>query len=153
MNAGLRKRRKLRFGDDDGSITPLAIGFTAIGLALIFLAVVISDIYLAQRKLYALAGSAALSAADSFQPSYQGSGPRIEFSDAEVQARAHDYLRQVPRSERFQRVGVRGRAVDDSTVEVTITTRFRPVALSPFVPDGIPLEAAATSRGGLRLDR
>ena len=40
-----------------------------------------------------------------------------------------------------------------STVEVTITTRFRPVALSPFVPDGIPLEAAATSRGGLRLDR
>ncbi|GAA1367806.1 pilus assembly protein TadG-related protein [Brevibacterium luteolum] len=153
MIAHAPKPGRLRLTSDDGSITPLAIGFTAIGLALIFLAVVISDIYLAQRKLYALADSAALSAADSFQPSYQGSGPRIEFSDAEVQARAHDYLRQVPRSERFYRVGVRGRAVDDSTVEVSISTRFRPVALSPFVPDGIPLEATATSRGGLRLDR
>nr|BFF05823.1 hypothetical protein GCM10023233_07920 [Brevibacterium otitidis] len=144
--------RSHRLDGDEGSITPLAIGFTAIGLTLIFLAVVVSDIYLAHRKLYALADSAALSAADSFEPSYRGDGPRIEFSDAEVQARAHDFLRKVPRSDRFQQVRVRGQAVDATNVEVTISTRFRPLALSPFVSDGIPLEASAVSRGGLRLD-
>ena len=39
---------------DRGSIMPLSIGFMSIALALLIIAVVITDIYMAHRKLFAL---------------------------------------------------------------------------------------------------
>lgn len=135
--------------DDRGSMMPLAIGFATIALLLVLLTAAITDIYLAHRKLYALADSAALAAADSFEPDY-GSDPAIIFTDAAVQREARTYLRRTHISERFRDVDLEGGTPDGRSVEIILTTRYRPVILSPFVPRGIDLSATARARGALR---
>lgn len=134
---------------DDGSMLPLAVGFTTIALALILLAAVITDIYLAQRKLYALADSAALAAADSFEPAY-GAEPAIMFADDGVQREAESYLRNAGTSKDFHNLHVRGRSGDGRSVEIVVSTRYRPILVSPFVPRGIDMTATARARGALR---
>lgn len=144
-----RTRGRQPSRSDDGSIMPLAVGFTTIAVALILLAAVITDISLAHRKLYALTDSSARAAADSFEPSADGE-PGIEFADAAVSERARSHVRTVGAPDGFHTVRVDGHSPDGVSVEVTITGRFTPVLLSPFVPDGIELRAESTVRGALR---
>lgn len=132
-----------------GSIMPLAIGCTTIAIALIMLAAVISDIYLAHRKLYALADSAALAATDSFEPDY-GADPGILLTDAAVREEALEYLRRAGPTQRFDRVGLDASSPDGLGARITLTARYRPALISPFVPDGIEMSATATARGALR---
>jgi hypothetical protein len=145
------RRRTLRdrFANDDGSVMPLAIGFTTIALMLILLAAVITDIYLAHRKLYALADSAALAAADSFEPAYGGE-PAILFTDEAVADEAQEYLERVRPSTHYRTLRTAGRSPDGRSVEVTLRARYRPPLLSPFVPEGIGMTATARARGALR---
>ncbi|MCK1801502.1 pilus assembly protein TadG-related protein [Nocardia zapadnayensis] len=145
--------RKQRLGtalcSDEGSIMPLAVGFTTIALVLVILGAVITDIYLAHRKLYALADSAALAAADSFEPDY-GSDPAIIFTDVAVQREAESYLDRAQVSSRFRGLDVQGESPDDRSVEIVLSARYRPALVSPFVPRGIELTATARARGALR---
>lgn len=142
-----RLRAALR--SDEGSIMPLAVGFTTIALVLVLLGAVITDIYLAHRKLYALADSAALAAADSFEPDY-GSDPAIIFTDAAIQREAETYFDRAQVSARFRSLRVDGGTPDGRSVEIVVTSRYRPALLSPFVPRGIELTATARARGALR---
>lgn len=128
---------------------PLAVGFTTIALVLVLLGAVITDIYLAHRKLYALADSAALAAADSFEPDY-GSDPAIIFTDAAVQREAETYFDRAQVSSRFRGLRVDGGSPDGRSVEIVVTSRYRPALLSPFAPRGIELTATARARGALR---
>ncbi|GAA4282841.1 hypothetical protein GCM10022261_03720 [Brevibacterium daeguense] len=128
---------------------PLAIGFTTIALMLILLAAVITDIYLAHRKLYALADSAALAAADSFEPAYGGE-PAILFTDAAVADEAQEYLGRAQPSPAFRTLRAMGRSPDGRSVEVTLHAQYRPPLLSPFAPEGIGMIATARVRGALR---
>lgn len=128
---------------------PLAIGFATIALMLILLGAVITDIYLAHRKLYALADSAALAAADSFEPAYGGE-PGILFTDGAVADEAQEYLGRAHPSTAFQALRADGRSPDGRSVEVILHARYRPPLLSPFVPSGIEMTAAARVRGALR---
>lgn len=141
-SAGLRSA-------DDGSIMPLAVGFTTIAIALILLAAVITDVSLAHRRLYALTDAAARAAADSFEPTVDGE-PGIAFDDEAVDARARQHVRTVGPPDGFGDIDVIGRTPDGVSVEVTITGRFSPALLSPFAPRGVELSSHATVRGALR---
>lgn len=135
---------------DQGSITPLAIGFATIALALILLAALITDVWLAHRKLYALADSAALAAAESFDPALT-SEPGIVLTDEGVTTAAQSYLTAVEVSSRYSGLTVVGRSPDGLSAEVDLRTSYVPALLSPFAPAWIELEAHATVRGALRL--
>lgn len=138
---------------DDGSILPLAVGFSAIAIALIVVGVIITDIYLVQKRLQAVADSAATSAADSFSPA-QGSDPAITLSDADVEAGAAEYLERSGARNAFEELDITSPtgSPDGLSARVTLTARATPVLLSPFVPRGITLEVTSTVRGSLRLD-
>lgn len=135
---------------DAGSITPLAIGFTTIALALILLAAVITDIWLAHRKLFALADSAALAAAESFDPS-SGSEPGIVLTDAGVTSAAHAYISAVDVPQGFSSLTVRGTSPDGLSAQVVLSVDYSPALLSPFAARVTTLEANALVRGALRL--
>lgn len=135
---------------DRGSITPLAVGFTTIALALILLAAVITDIWLAHRKLFALADSAALAAAESFDPA-AGQAPGIVLTDEGVTAAARAYIEAVEGSSRLRPIRVTGASPDGLSAEVTLTADYSPALLSPFAESMTTLEASALVRGALRL--
>jgi len=128
---------------------PLAIGFMTIALTLIVLAAIVTDIYLAHRKLHALADSAALAAADSFQPA-ESSRPEIELTNQDVNRTAERFAQRTWSSNRWSQMQVDGRTYDGHSALVTVSGRYRPVLISPFVPRGIELHATGTARGGLR---
>ncbi|MBD8012821.1 hypothetical protein H9633_10985 [Microbacterium sp. Re1] len=46
--------------------------------------------------------------------------------------------------------GARAGTPDGVSARVTVAAVWHPPLLSPFVPDGVPLEATATSRTALR---
>lgn len=138
---------------DAGQILPLAIGFSAIALAVIFLCVAISSLYLTEKQLYALADSTALAAADSFRPDVTG-GPRVVLTDAGVRRSARDYLSRVRASDRFDRlrIGAATGSPDGHGARVTLHATWHPPLLSIFVPRGVPVDVTSIARGGLRLD-
>lgn len=137
-------------GRDDGSITPLAIGFATIALALILLAALITDVWLAQRKLFALADSAALASAESFDAA-PTSEPGILLTDDGVTEAARHYLSAVEVPAGYSDLTVSGRSPDSLSAEVSLRTAYVPALLSPFASSWIELEATATVRGALRL--
>lgn len=138
---------------DDGSILPLAIGFSAIAIALIVVGVIITDIYLVQKRLQAVADSAAASAADSFRPAFT-SEPAIVLTDGAVRERAAQYVGRTDASAAFEDFSIDSAtgSPDGLSARVTLSARATPVLLSVFVPDGVRLEVTATVRGTLRLD-
>lgn len=138
---------------DAGQILPLAIGFSAIALAVIFMCVAISSLYLTEKRLYALADSTALAAADSFRPDVTG-GPRIVLTDAGVRRSARDYLSDIRASESFDglRVGSRTGSPGGHGARVTLHATWHPPLLSIFVPRGVPIDVTSIARGGLRMD-
>ncbi|MYM18722.1 hypothetical protein GSY69_01690 [Brevibacterium sp. 5221] len=128
---------------------PLGIGFAVIALALIVLAALVTDIYLAQRRLYALADSAALAAADSFEPA-ETAEPDIELSDSQVDRAAQSFAQRTFRETRWSGLQVRGSTDDGHSANVEIRGTYHSALLSPFAPRGIELRAGVTARGGLR---
>ncbi len=134
--------------DDRGSTLPLIIGFTTIGLLFIVLAVQITDIYLARARLHAIADSAVLAAAESFEPG-TGDAPSIDFTDAGVEAAAKRFVTRTAADPRLSATTVRGSA-HGASIEVRIKAHYRPVLIAPLTPHGITLEVSASSRGGLR---
>lgn len=143
-------RRRTRLPADAGSITPLSIGFASIALALILLGAVITDVWLAHRKLFALADSAALAAAESFDPAPTDT-PGIVLTDEGVSSAAQEYLNAVGLSPRYTDVRLDGRSPDGLSARVTLQVTYVPALLSPFASSWIELEASATVRGALRL--
>ncbi|GAA2101587.1 MULTISPECIES: pilus assembly protein TadG-related protein [Brevibacterium] len=141
---------RVRAASDDGSITPLAVGFATIALALILLAALVTDVWLAHRKLFALADSAALAAAESFDP-VPGEQPAILLTDDGVTAAARAYIEAVGMPEGLWPLRVEGASPDGRSAEVTLTVAYSPALLSPFADSVTTLEARALVRGGLRL--
>lgn len=133
---------------DRGSIMPLSIGFMSIALALLIIAVVITDIYMAHRKLFAMADSAALAAADSYTPGLTEQ-PSLFFTNADIESAASRYIRQSADDSRWTNMRVRAHTTDANHVSVELTAGYKPVLISPFVPKGLPLRAAVTVEGAL----
>ncbi|MGW8481542.1 pilus assembly protein TadG-related protein [Microbacterium sp. NPDC055903] len=135
--------RQLR--EDDGSVLPLILGYVLLALAVVFACVCATDLYIAQKRLDALADAAALAGADGFVLVVDGAAVRAELSDAGVREQASALIAVMP----GDAVLVAAEAPDDVTAQVTVSTMWHPPIFSPFVPDGVVLEATASSRTAL----
>lgn len=132
--------------DDEGSILLLTLGYVLLALAVIFVCVCATDLYIAQKRLDTLADSAALAGADGFTLEVEGEAVRAELTDAGVQEQAAALLAALP----GDAVLVSAGTPDGVSARVTVAGAWHPPLFSPFVPDGVPLEATGTSRTALQ---
>lgn len=135
---------------DDGSITPLAIGFVVIALLLAFLIATLTDLHMTRRELQSVADSAALAASDSFEPA-PGSEPGLVFSPPAAKRAAGRYIAAVPSPEGLHNLRLSADADGEHSVVIRMRADYTPSLLSPFVPDLVQLHATAYARGSLRI--
>lgn len=133
-------------GDDDGSVLLLVLGYLLLALAVLFVCVCATDLYIAQKRLDGLADAAALAGADGFTLQVEGDSPRATLTDAGVAEQAAPLVLGAG----FEATVVDAGTPDGVSARVTVAATWHPPLLSPFVPDGVPLQATATSRTALR---
>ena len=131
---------------DEGSVLLLTLGYVLLALAVIFVSVCATDLYVAQKRLDALADSAALAGADGFTLAVRDGTVRAELTDARVEEQAVALVAALPGDASLTAAGT----PDGVTARVTVAAEWHPPLVSLFVPDGVPLESTATSRTALR---
>lgn len=132
--------------DEEGSMLLLTLGYLLLAIAVIFVCVCATDLYITQKRLDALADSAALAGADGFTLIVNDGIPRAELTDAGVEEQAAALVAALPSEASI----VAAHTPDGVSARVTVTVDWRPPLLSPFVPNGVRLESTATSRTALR---
>lgn len=131
---------------DEGSVLLLTLGYALLALALIFVSVCATDLYISQKRLDALADAAALAGADGFTLVVEGGTARADLTDEGVRAQALALVADLPGEASL----VSATAPDGLSARVTVSADWHPPLLSIFVPDGVRLEATGTSRTALR---
>ena len=142
----LRRRVTVTTSDDEGSVLLLTLGYALLTIAAILVCVDATSLYLAQKRLDSLADAAALAGADGFALAVVDDEPVASLTGDAVRAQADAIV-----------VAVGGGAVllsagteDGVSARVTVADTWRPPVLTIFVPDGVALQATATSRTALR---
>lgn len=150
MGRGMRRRvpvlKRHGKGDDEGSVLLLVLGYLLLALAVLFVCICATDLYIAQKRLDGLADAAALAGADGFTLQVEREVPRATLTDAGVAEQAVPLVRGAG----FEATVVDASTPDGVSARVTVAATWHPPLLSPFVPDGVPLQATATSRTALR---
>ena len=121
--------------DEQGQMTVLIIGFTAIILLMIVVVTDISKVFLVRRELDATADGAVLAAANGLaaiyaQPAADGNA---ELDPDEARRLTAGYLDQVAASNRFD-----GLDWSADVVGTTVTVRLTSSVDLPFAPPGWP---------------
>ncbi|WP_311245809.1 hypothetical protein [Microbacterium sp. WCS2018Hpa-23] len=125
----------------------LTLGYALLALALIFVSVCATDLYIAQKRLDALADVAALAGADGFTLVVEGDMVPANLTDDGVRERAVALLAEMPGGASL----VSATAPDELSARVSIIAAdWHPPLVSLFVPEGVRLEATGTSRTALR---
>lgn len=124
----------------------LTLGYVLLALAVIFVGVCATDLYIAQKRLDALADSAALAGADGFTIVVGDDTVRAVLTDSGVEAQATALVHAWPGVASL----VAAATPDGASARVTVAAQWHPPLLSPFVPNGVPLESTATSRTALQ---
>jgi uncharacterized membrane protein len=142
----LRERLRSVVADDDGSVLILTLGYAMLAIAVLLVCVDATSLYLAQKRLDGLADAAALAGADGFTLVVEEGEPRAELTDDGVREQADALIGQV---------GADATVIDAATPDgvsarVTLAGTWRPPIAALFVPDGVSLQATATSRTALR---
>jgi uncharacterized membrane protein len=132
--------------DEDGSVLLLTLGYALLAIAVILVCVDATSLYLAQKRLDALADAAALAGADGFTLVVDDGQPQAELSAEGVSEQAAALIADVGGETRL----VAADAPDGLSARVTLATTWRPPIVALFVPDGVALESTATSRTALR---
>ncbi|MCS3443565.1 hypothetical protein [Microbacterium phyllosphaerae] len=131
---------------DEGSVLLLTLGYALLAVALIFVSVCATDLYISQKRLDALADAAALAGADGFTLVVEGGTARADLTDEGVRDQALALVADLPGEASL----VSATAPDGLSARVTVSADWHPPLLSIFVPDGVRLEATGTSRTALR---
>ena len=131
---------------DEGSVLLLTLGYGLLAVALIFVSVCATDLYISQKRLDALADAAALAGADGFTLVVEGGTARADLTDEGVRAQALALVADLPGEASL----VSATAPDGLSARVTVSADWHPPLLSIFVADGVRLEATGTSRTALR---
>ena len=137
-------RRQRLTQDDEGSILLLSLGYAVIAIVLILVCVDATSLYLAQKRLESAADAAALAGADGFTLTVEAGEPMADLTDAGVYEQAADIVAAVGTA-----TLISAGTPDGVSARVTVATVWHPPILTLFVPDGVPLEATATSRNAL----
>ena len=130
--------------NDEGSVLLLTLGYAVLALALVFVCVDATSLYLEQKRVDAIADAAALAGADGFTLTVSADGPVAELTDDGVRAQAQSMIDAYGTS-----VLVNASTPDGVSARVTVAAVWHPPIVSIFVPDGVALEATATSRNAL----
>nr|WP_254773871.1 pilus assembly protein TadG-related protein [Microbacterium sp. cf046] len=146
MRDRLRRLNRSAAGDDEGSILILTLGYAVLAIAVILVCVDATSLYLAQKRLDALADAAALAGADGFTLVVESGEPRAELTSDGVRAQADALIGDVGGGA----VVVDAGTPDGISARVTVADTWLPPIVALFVPDGVALEATATSRTALR---
>lgn len=137
---------RMKSGDEQGSVLLLTLGYALLALALILVSVCATDLYIAQRRLDALAEAAALAGADGFTLVVEDDSAHADLTDDGVREQAEALLAQMPGSAML----VSAEAPDGLSARVQVSTDWHPPLVALFLPDGVRLEATGTSRTALR---
>lgn len=132
--------------DDAGSVLILTLGYALLALAAVFVCVAATSLYLEQKRLDGLADAAALAGADGFTLVIEAGEPIARLESADVRAQAEALLGQVGGAVTLVDAGT----PDGVSARVTVATMWHPPFAALFVPEGVPLQATATSRTALR---
>ncbi|MFD5216004.1 pilus assembly protein TadG-related protein [Microbacterium sp. NPDC058345] len=132
--------------DEDGSILPLILGYVLLAIAVVLVCVCATDLYIAQKRLDSLADAAALAGADGFTIDARDDAVFAELTDEGVREQADAVVSAVSTQARVVSAGT----PDGVSARVTVAAPWHPPVFSPFVPEGVPLEATATTRTALR---
>ena len=133
-------------GRDEGSVLLLTIGYVLLALVTVLVCVDATSLYLAQKKLDALADAAALAGADGFVLGLDGDQADARLTDQGVRAQAFSLVTDVGGGARLVAAGT----PDGVSARVELAVTWHPPVVSVFVPDGVPLRSTATSRTALR---
>jgi uncharacterized membrane protein len=132
---------------DAGSVLILTLGYALLAIAVILVCVDATSLYLAQKRLDSLADAAALAGADGFTLVVDSAGePVAELTDEAVLDQARSIVEDVAPGAVVLDAG----SPDGTSARVTVADTWRPPIIALFVPDGVALEATATSRTALR---
>jgi uncharacterized membrane protein len=131
---------------EDGSVLLLILGYALLSIAVLFVCVCATDLYLAQKRLDSLADAAALAGADGFTLTVEGESVRAELTDDGVREQAQALWRAIPRDAQL----VSADTPDGVSARVTVAIDWTPPLIAPFVGDGVRLEATGTSRTALQ---
>lgn len=132
--------------EETGSILLLALGYALLAIAVIFACVCATDLYIAQKRLDALADSAALAGADGFTLVVDGENASALLTDDGVRQQAVALLAALPTDARLVGAGT----PDGTSSRVTVAGTWHPPLLALFIPDGVELQSTGTSRTALR---
>lgn len=144
--ARLAARLRATAGGDDGSILPLTLGYGLLALVVVLLCADATSLYLAQKRLDSLADAAALAGADGFVFEVVAGAPVAALTSAGVRAQAEALVDELATTAVLVDAGT----PDGTSARVTVADVWHPPVLTLFVPEGVPLEATATSRTALR---
>lgn len=133
-------------GDDEGSVLLLTLGYAVLALVTVLVCVDATSLYLAQKRLDGLADAASLAAADGFTLSIVDGEARAELTSEGVQAQARSLVSQVGGGATLVSAG----SPDGVSARVTVADTWRAPVLTLFVPEGVAIQATATSRTALR---
>ncbi|WP_249353981.1 pilus assembly protein TadG-related protein [Microbacterium sp. 2FI] len=139
----MKRRRR---PDDEGSVLILTLGFAVLALAVVLVCVDATSLYLAQKRLDAVADAAALAAADGFTFEVVGDAAVATLTRDGIETQARAIVDEVGGDVAL----VAADTPDGVSARVTVAGAWRPPVLTILVPDGIALEATATSRTALR---
>jgi uncharacterized membrane protein len=123
----------------------LTLGCAILALAAILVCVDATSLYLAQKRLDALADAAALAGGDGFVLSAADERVHARLDDAAVHAQAATLVSDVGNGATL----VSADTPDGVSVRVTVADRWTPPIVALFVPDGVPIQSTATSRTAL----
>ncbi len=150
LGCGVRRLRvALRRGggdDDEGSVLLLTLGYAVLAMAVILVCVDATSLYLSQKRLDALADAAALAGGDGFTLTAVDDEPFATLTDAAIHDQAAAIVAQVGDGATLVAAGT----PDGVSARVTVAGAWHPPVLTLFVPDGVALQATATSRTALR---
>ncbi|MHC3000378.1 pilus assembly protein TadG-related protein [Microbacterium sp. HJ5] len=135
-----------RDADDEGSVLLLTLGYGALALVAVLVCADATSLYLAQKRLDSLADAAALAAADGFELSVENGEPVALLTADGVRDQAQAMVDEVGGAASLVSAGT----PDGVSARVTVAGTWHPPVLTLFVPDGVALEATATSRTALR---
>lgn len=134
----------IRRDDQEGSILLLTIGYALLALVLMFVTVDATSLYLAQKRTQATADAAALAGADGFTLDVVDGEPRAELTDGGVREQAQAIVATEPDASI-----VSAGSPDGVSARVVVSSMWHPPISTLFVPEGITLQATATSRTAL----
>jgi len=132
--------------DDEGTVLILTLGYAVLALVAVLICTAATSLYLAQKRLDAVADAAALAAADGFELTIQEGAPVASLSDAAVSEQAQLMISQLGGGATV----VSADTPDGVSARVTVAGTWHPPVVTFFVPDGVALQATATSRTALR---